>query len=176
MRDDDTEPRNGRDIGEEIAATYRSQYRVLEYLVTRKFKIPDDDARGVIHDVFVAFIRNRHRIRDERSWLIGATCIQSRLYWRNLGDERFLCDDDAGNEEWPAALADDVAARVDLSNVLQELPARCRELLHMRFYEQRSSEEIAGRYATTIDYARKLLHRCILRAREVFARRRGAQP
>jgi RNA polymerase sigma factor (sigma-70 family) len=154
--------------GDAIAAAYRVHCGVLEYIAARKFHVPDDDVRGLIHDVFLAFIRNRARIEDERSWLVGAMCIECRLYWRARGRDEVLCDLDENAE--PAALARDLSARVDASNVLRHLPRRCRELLRLRFFEEFSSAEIARHYATTVDYARKLVYRCMLNARSIFTR------
>lgn len=150
-----------------IAGAYEAHYSILEYLAIRKFYIPEEDVRGVIHDVFVSFIRNRHRIENERSWLVGAACIQCRSYWRARGRDDVLCA--LSEDAMPAVLADDIATRVDLSNVIRRLPQRCRELIHLRFFEQYSSEEIAQRYATTVDYARKLVHRCMLSARALLS-------
>jgi DNA-directed RNA polymerase specialized sigma24 family protein len=154
---------------ETIAAAYRMHFEVLEYLAVQKFHVPEDDVRGVIHDVFLAFIRNRARIREERSWLVGAMCIQCRLYWRSRGRGEVLCGLEEGAE--PAAIAEDIGARVDASAVLRRLPRRCRELLHLRFFEEFSSEEIARRYATTVHYARKLVYQCVLNARSLLDRR-----
>lgn len=53
----------------------RKHYEVLEYVITQRFHIPQDDAGGLIHEVFLAFIRNRSRISDERTWLVGATFL-----------------------------------------------------------------------------------------------------
>lgn len=162
----------GSEPGEAIAAAYRKHYDVLEYIAVGRFRVPEDDARGVIHDVFLAFIRNRDRIRgDERAWLVGAMFIQCRHYWRARGRDEVLC----GLEEEiePAAAAEDIATRVEVSNVLRQLSRRCRELLHLRFVEEYSSEEIARRLETTVDYARKLVHQCRGSARALFTRIRS---
>ncbi|MGH9419428.1 MAG: sigma factor-like helix-turn-helix DNA-binding protein [Thermoanaerobaculia bacterium] len=60
--------------------------------------------------------------------------------------------------------------------MLRRLPRRCREVLHLRFFEEYSSEEIATHFATTIQYARKMVYRCVCAAHLVLARitlRRG---
>ena len=170
----ETQPPEPEAPGDTIAAAYLLHFDILEYIAVRKFHVPDDEVRGVIHDVFLAFMRNRARIQDERSWLVGAMCLQCRLYWRARGRDDVLCDLDESAE--PPALAEDLGARVDASNVLRRLPQRCRELLHLRFFEEFSSEEIARRYATTVDYARKLVYRCVLNARSLFARRNRGRP
>ena len=170
----ETQPPEPEAPGETIAAAYRVYFDILEYIAARKFRVPDDDVRGVVHDVFLAFMRNHATIQDERSWLVGAMCIQCRLYWRARGRDDVLCDLDENAE--PAAISEDIGARVDASAVLRRLPQRCRELLHLRFFEEFSSEEIARRYATTVDYARKLVYQCVLNARSLFGRRNRGRP
>jgi len=157
------------DAREKIAEAYETHYSLLEYLALRKFHVAEDDVRALIHDVFAAFIRNRSKIKDERSWLVGATCMQCRMYWRARGREDVLrtLDDDFD----PVALADDVTTRVEVADVLRRLPRRCRRVLHLRFFEGLSSSELADRYTTTIDYARQLVYRCMANARALFARR-----
>lgn len=156
------------DADERVAATYVANYRLLEFVATRRCHVPDNDVRSVIHDVFVAFLRNRPKINDDRAWLVGATFVQCRSYWRARGRDEMMAD---VAESEPPANGVDLALRVDASMVLRQLPRRCRELLHLRFFEQLTSEEIARRYATTIPYARKLVHRCIVSARALFSRR-----
>lgn len=156
--------------GEQVATAYLDHYEVLEYIVLHRFHIPEDDVRGVIHEVFLAFIRNRARIRDYRTWLVGATFIQCRQYWRVRGREETL--EPLDDEFDPASAADDIATRVEVSSVLRQLSTRCRQLLHLRFFEEYSSEEIARQFDTTVDYARKLVHQCVGNARTLFARMR----
>ncbi len=163
------------DVDTQVTAAYHEHYRVLEYVAVQKFRIPDEDVRGLIHEVFVAFIKARNKVYDERAWLVGAMCNHCRLYWRAHGrdagalplDEERACD------------AEDVARRVDVSTVLRRLPQRCREILHLRFFEEYSSEEIANHFATTVQYARKMVYRCVCAARLVLTRitvRRSQQP
>jgi RNA polymerase sigma factor (sigma-70 family) len=161
---------------EEIAAAYREHFGVLEYLAIQRFHIVEDDVRGVIHDVFLAFIRNRHRIHtDERAWLVGAMCIQCRLYWRARGRDDVLCALDDESLDVPSVAAD-ISTRIEISSLLRRLPRKCRELLRLRFFEEFSSEEIAKRFETTTDYARKLVYRCMSSARALYGRTARKQP
>jgi RNA polymerase sigma factor (sigma-70 family) len=168
----DTSPLN---VNAQVAAAYHEHYRVLEYVAVQKFRVPDEDVRGLIHEVFVAFIKAGQKVYDERAWLVGAMCNHCRLYWRAHGrDAGALPLDEEG-----ACDADDVAKRVDVSTMLRRLPRRCREVLHLRFFEEYSSEEIANHFATTIQYARKMVYRCVCAARLVLTRitiRKGHQP
>ena len=161
------------DVRAAIEAAYDAHYRVLEYVVVQRFRIPDADVRPLIHDVFVSYIRNRPKVRDARAWLLGAAFNSSKQYWRGRGREEEL--------SWPmtvdgiAAMADDIATRVDVNTVLRRLPKRCREVLRLRFYEEYTSEELARHFATTAGYARKMVHRCVLNARAMFEQIAGAR-
>jgi RNA polymerase sigma factor (sigma-70 family) len=148
-----------------IASAYQQHHGLLHYLVVRKFGIPDEDARDVLHDVFLAFIRNHERIRgDERSWLVGATFIECRQYWRAKKRDDVLCELSGD----VAALAEDLSARADASRVLRQLKPDCRTLLRLRYFEELSGDELAVHFATTTNYARKLVHQCLLKARALL--------
>jgi RNA polymerase sigma factor (sigma-70 family) len=160
------------DVDAKVAAAYHEHYRVLEYVAAQKFRIPDEDVRGLIHEVFVAFIKAGQKVYEERAWLVGAMCNHCRLYWRAHGRDAAALPLDGEAE----CDAEDIAKRVDVSTMLRRLPRRCREVLHLRFFEQYSSEEIASHFATTIQYARKMVYRCVCAARLVLTRitvRRG---
>ena len=158
----------------EIAAIYRDRYSLLEFVGLRKFNIPKADVSDLIHEVVVWFIRARTRVHDDRAWLIGAMCNACRLYWRAHGreaDALLPAEDDE-----PDSRADDIVQRLDVSAVLRKLPRRCREVLHLRFYEDYSSQQIATHFATTIDYARKMVYRCVAAARVIFLDRGRRRP
>jgi len=159
-------------VSERVEAAYRANYKLLSYLASARFRIPDDEVCGVIHDVFVSFIRSEAKIirteSDERAWLVGAVCNASRYYWRkhrggeDMADTRFD----------PRVLADDAMNRVELAAVLRDLPERCRDLLCRRYVEGYTSEEIASDEALTSGSTRNLISKCLIAAREAFSRRR----
>lgn len=153
-------------FADEIAAAYRTHYALMEFVVARKFGVPADDVADVIHEVVLAYMRARARIGDERAWLVGAACNASRVYWRKRPAGgvpsvdlllEAVCD------------PDDVARRLDVSAALRRIPQRCRRVLHLRFYEDYSSEQLAAYFDTTIDYARKMVYRCVGAARALLA-------
>jgi RNA polymerase sigma factor (sigma-70 family) len=161
---------------ERAAAAYRANYDLLWFLVTRRFRIAPDDAREVIHDVFVAFIRNEKKITasaaDERSWLVGATCNSCRYYWRtrksiNLRQEE-LPEELLHTRVDPIVVADSVIARVLLARVLRDLPERCRDVLRRRYSEGHTSEEIAEWQAVKRGSAKNLISKCLMVARVAF--------
>lgn len=149
-----------------IADAYRAHYGLLEFVAIQKFRVPEADAADVIHEVVVAFIRSRPRIFDERAWLVGAACNASRLYWREQGRDHAIVETD--NDVEAACAPEDVVQRVDVKTMLRRLPRRCREVLRLRFFEEYSSQEMATHFETTIDYARKMVYRCVGAARSLL--------
>ena len=158
---------------ERAAAAYRTHYDLLCFIATQRFRVPRDDVRGIVHDVFVAFLRNEAKItateRDERSWLVGATCNTCRYYWRKRGGDNHpprTLDDPID----PVAVADEAERRLLLAGVLRRLPERCRELLIRRYGEGYTPEEIAAWQSIKHGSAKNLISKCLLAARAAFHR------
>lgn len=159
-------------VSERVEAAYRANYKLLSYLASARFRIPDDEVCGVIHDVFVSFIRSEGKIgrteSDERAWLVGAVCNASRYYWRKHRgtDEIVASRIDA------AVVTEEALDRIELATVLRQLPERCRDLLCRRYVEGYTPQEIAADEALTSGSARNLLSKCLLAARRAFSGRR----
>jgi len=153
---------------------YRAHYDLLRFIAARRFRIPADEVCGVIHDVFVSFIRHEAKVAqspaDERAWLVGGVCNASRYYWRKHRGEELPAD----IEEYidPAAVADDAIARLLLADVLRRLPERCRDLLRKRYSEGYTPDEIATMESLARGSAKNLISKCLLAARAAFCRLR----
>ena len=150
---------------DEISLAYQSYYPLLSFLAAHRFRIPEDEVRPLIHEVFVALLRNRAKVEDVKAWLVGAMCNRCRFYWRSKGREDLAMQVIA---DQPSSFVDDLALRLDVVEALRRMAPRCREVLHLRFVEALSSAEIAAHFATTVDYARKLVYRCALSARSAL--------
>ena len=57
-----------------VTAVYDAYREFLVTLVCQKFRVPDDDALGLIHEVFLSFLRCRRDIENQRAWLIATAC------------------------------------------------------------------------------------------------------
>ncbi len=155
-----------------VEAAYRAYYDLLRFIVARRFKIPPDEVCGVIHDVFVSFLRHAERVEqspaDERAWLIGGVCNASRYYWRKHRGEGFPPDIDDYID--PAAVADETNSRLLLAGVLRRLPERCRNLLRKRYSEGYTPDEIATMESLARGSAKNLISKCLLAARAAYCR------
>lgn len=143
-----------------VATVYDAYREFLVALVCRKFRVPQEDALGLVHEVFVSFLRCRHEIENQRAWLIAAACNAARGYWRRQRDDT---DSGVPSELQGAELDVDVILRV--AEVLGRLPERFRRVLELRYLEGHSTRELATILNTTPGYAEKLVHESLLLAR-----------
>ncbi len=148
-----------------LAAVYRDNYPLLSALATRRFRVPDTEVQGVIHEVFVSFLRHEPRIRDTRAWLVGAVCKASQKYWsggaREEATDLSRCVD-------PKPLLDTLTARIDAVSALRQLGDRCREVVRLRFFEGLDFDELASRFSITAPSAKLKLARCMQTARQLL--------
>ena len=150
---------------ERLTAVYRDNYPLLRALATRRFRVPVPDVQGVIHEVFVSFIRHEPKIRDTRAWLVGAVCNASRKYWNDgFRDERSELTECAD----PKPLLDTLTAKIDAVLALRQLRERCREVIRLRFFEGLDFDELAGRFSITPGSAKLKLARCMQTARQLL--------
>ncbi len=157
-------------------AAYRAHYDLLRFIAARRFKVPVDEVCGVIHDVFISFMRNEAKVgrspADERAWLIGGVCNASRYYWRKHRGEELPPD----VEEYidPTSVAEDAITRLLLADVLRRLPERCRDVLRKRYSEGYTADEIGAMASLARGSAKNLISKCLLAARAAFCRLRRA--
>ncbi|HYK01369.1 MAG TPA: sigma-70 family RNA polymerase sigma factor [Thermoanaerobaculia bacterium] len=153
-----------------LAAVYRDNYPVLSALATRRFRVPDTEVQGVIHEVFVSFLRHEPKIRDTRAWLVGAVCKASRKYWSDGSREEAT---DLSHCVDPKPLLDTLTARVDVVLTLRQLGDRCREVVRLRFFEGLDFDELGSRFGITAPSAKLKLARCMQKARQLLGAIRG---
>lgn len=160
----------GGNLDDEVSAAYRGLYPLLAYLAGRRFQIPADEVQPIVHEVFVAFLRNKDSVHDVRRWLVGATSNRCRLYWRSRGREIAALRDVENLDAHPDA----VLIRIDLQDALRRMSPRCREIVRLRFVDHYTSADIAAFYKTTVGYARKLVAKCAAAARALLQDVRGS--
>lgn len=143
-----------------VAAVYDAYRGFLVALVCQKFRVPDDDALGLIHEVFLSFLRCRRDIVHQRAWLVAAACNAARGYWR----QRRYYNDPAAELE-TIGYAGDTEVLVRVAEVLRRLPERSRRVLELHYLEGHSTREIATILNTTQGFAEKLVHASLVQAR-----------
>lgn len=159
--------RAATDSGHPVALAYEVHRDLLQVIAEQKFHVPSDDAGPLVNDVFLSYMRNHLRVRNERAWLVAAICNAAREYWYHRGQRQRLLDIPVPEN----VTIENLSARVDLAHVLARLPERCRNALWLRLVEGRSPEELAALLATTVANARQIVHRCKTHARALFEER-----
>lgn len=150
-----------------VEAVYDCYREFLVALVCRKFHVPPDDALGLVHEVFVSFLRCRHEIENQRAWLVAAACNAARGYWRRRDETTTTLD---STEH--AAMSIDVDVLLRVAEVLRGLPERARRILELRYLQGHSTRELAAILGTTPGYAEKLVHESLAQARAAAEARR----
>lgn len=153
------------------AALYLEHRRLLLHVAINKFRVPDADAENLLQDVFVSFLQSGRRVENVRAWLVAAVCNASRHYWRMHSRTEQLPENVVERAD-PCSqhLAEQVALRMTVKQALGYLPQRCRETLHLHYFEGRSASDVANVLETTSRYAEKLIHNCLQRVRETYRR------
>lgn len=117
------------------------------------------DADDIYQEVFLRYIRNQPYFENEdhkKAWFIKVTINCSNKLWRSAWRRKTL----PLNETLPFETKEDI----DLYKELLQLPAKYREVIHLYYYEDLSTEEIAealdrknATVRTQLARARKLL-------------------
>lgn len=164
---------NARADDHDFEAVYGQYFDLLAQIAVFKFQVPDSEAETLVHDVLISYLRKSQDILELRSWLIGAICYASRHYWRLNGRtvggdmENELDRADPASLRILDSLPDQIAAR----EALQCLAPRCREVLHMRYFEGCTVAEIATRLGVKTKYAQKLISKCLRRAERLYSQK-----
>ena len=127
------------------------------------------DADDIYQEVFLRYIRNQPYFENEehkKAWFIKVTINCSNKLWRSAWRRKTM----PLNETLPFESKEDI----DLYKELQQLPAKYREVIHLFYYEDLSTEEIAevldrksATVRTQLARARKLLKNIMKEYRDV---------
>lgn len=156
---------------------YAGYFDLLVGIAIHKFRVPDSEAETLAHDVLISYLRKSRDVIELRSWLVGAICHASRHYWR-LNSRTVAADAESDLDRADPAsmrildsLPDQLAAR----EALECLAPRCREILHMRYFEGCTVIEVAARLGVKPKYAQKLIAKCLRRAEALYGERGKTQ-
>ncbi|HYO77150.1 MAG TPA: sigma-70 family RNA polymerase sigma factor, partial [Thermoanaerobaculia bacterium] len=161
---------SSRSDEQQFEAVYEQYFGLLVQIASFKFRVPDSEAETLVHDVLISYLRKADTVLDLRSWLVGAICHASRHYWRL--NERTVSPEaeseldrvDPSSLRIIDSLTDQIAAR----EALECLAPRCREILHMRYFEGCTIAEVATRLGVKTKYAQKLISKCLRRAERLY--------
>lgn len=153
----------------DVATLYNEHRTLLLYIACRKFRIPDCDSENLIQDVFLSYLQTGTKIENVRAWLVAAMCNASRHYWRAQGRTEPLPDDYVDRlDPTSQGLAERYALLMTIQQAMQYLAEKCRDTLHLHYFEGHSAVEVAAVLETTPRYAEKLIHNCLQRVRQIY--------
>lgn len=158
-------------VNPDSASLYSAHFGVLRWIATRKFGVPDVDADALIHEVFVSYLLVRRPLVDVERWLVGGVCNQARSYWRaRLRDE---VPSDRFADPRTGEFDESVLREFTVARILGLLDDRCRHLLRRHYFAEETARELAVSFGTSVGYAQRLIHKCLLRARSRYEKLAG---
>ena len=150
---------------------YSDNLRLLVAIAVRKFQVPEVDAEGLAHEVFLSYLKRKNEIRDLHPWLIGAICHASRYFWRQNGHRTEQLDQTMAAlrpDPASAGILDVLPAQLAAREILELLPPRYQEILRLRYFEGYSIREIADYLGVTAKYTQKLVAKCLRMAEQMY--------
>jgi RNA polymerase sigma factor (sigma-70 family) len=154
-----------------IGAVYEENVHLLVGTAVRRYRIPESEAQGLAHDVFVSYLMKSHQIEDSRAWLLSAICNASKFFLRRQQRHvelppAFVEQPDPSLERIGDALPDQLAAR----EAVCCLTARCQLALRLRYFEGYTVPEVALELGTTAKHAANVVARCLRQAHTRYAK------
>ena len=130
--------------GNELAwSALIEKYRNLIYSIPLKYGASPDDAADIFQSVCLELFSELPRLRKKaafRSWLITVTAHQAyqwkRRTRRRAEDELTPADEEKLEMDPSPDLIEQVEREQMLRDAIARLPARCREMIRMLFYQE----------------------------------------
>jgi RNA polymerase sigma-70 factor (ECF subfamily) len=158
-----------------VAAHIDAVYAYARHRLTPRADLVDD----VVQDVFLAALNGLAAFQGQsslRTWLIGIARHKIEdVYRQRLRLPEALEDVDVAGEGLTAVAAfddeiDTARARAKAQHVLTQMPERYGVILLWRYWEQRSTRDIAAATGTTEKSVERLLARARARFRELWVK------
>jgi len=132
--------------------------------VLERFRIPPEEAKDLLQQSYLAYLRKQGGLDDPVTWLVGALQKECLFYLRRQRRRLYeavdqalleLCAGGVGAAQERSALLGEVR------RVVQRLRAQCQRLLHLRFglgYERR---EVAAEMSYGLESVHVIERRCL---------------
>jgi RNA polymerase sigma factor (sigma-70 family) len=156
---------------EPFAEIYHQHAALLRLIAVRDYRVPFGDAEPIVNDIFTRYFANPGVVRGElKPYFRGAVRNECLEYWRRQKREQalFSGDADADTIAEDSSLAEAIAQRLAMGQVLSRLRPKCREALQRFHLEGKSSADVAAEMNVAPLYVRQLLHACRKAARALY--------
>jgi RNA polymerase sigma factor (sigma-70 family) len=160
---------------EEAWSALIDKYKNLIFSIPIKYGFSSDDATDIFQAVCLELLTELPKLRKPKAlpkWIMQVTF--HKCFHRKRQQQRTEASDpdDKKFEGSTPALAEEILRQADeeqdLRQAISELPPRCRQLVHMLFYEEpaRPYQEIAGELGIATGSIGFIRQRCLERLRK----------
>lgn len=147
------------------------QYADMVYRIALSYTKAPHDAEDIVQTAFMKLLIRQKAFQDEehiRRWLIRVTVNECNRLWSSFWRKNVEY-----TEEQAVEAEFSIEERQDLYQAVMKLPPKCRIVVHLFYYEEYSSKEIAellhmreATVRTRLVRARKLLRQQLKEAWE----------
>jgi len=152
------------------------KYKNLIYSIPIRYGCSREEAADIFQAVCLELIQELPKLRDPKAlpkWLMQVTAHKC-FHWKRQGSRMISQDDEEASvpETSIPAEAEATMREIEEEQKLREalggLPARCRELIHMLFYEEpkRPYQEVAASLGLATGTIGLLRQKCLDRLRK----------
>jgi RNA polymerase sigma factor (sigma-70 family) len=151
-------------VGKEPLEQLLRRLRPRIKTVLSRYRIPAHDAEDLVQEALVATIQKWPEIQDPEAWILVTLRNRCVVYWRRSRASLYNSVDTVILElltEPVAAPQERAELLLDLNDLMEDLPARCRKLLRLRYglgYDPAEVAEHMGYHPSSI---RKVARRCM---------------
>ncbi len=128
------------------------------------YQIPPQDAEDLIQDSVLTLLYKWEKIHSAEAWLLATLKRRCLMYWRSRRSRLTDAVDTAILElfaEPEAPKQEQTELNHDLGRALQSLPARCQNLLRLRYGLGYKPIEVADKLGYRASSIRKVASRCL---------------
>lgn len=149
---------------DEYVAAHGSELVRLGYVLTGDPHLAEDLAQTTLAKMYRSWARIR--AVDDPAAYGRKACLRTYLSWRRRMASRELVRPDIDHERSAVDPADEIAERIDLHRLLDQITPRARAALVLRYYLDLSDDDIAAAISARPATVRSLIHRGLKAARE----------
>ena len=131
----------------------------------RRYRLPQEDADDILQQTLLVFLIKHDEIYNPEAWLRGTLRKRCQFYWRRRQKSLLTVVDASILEALAAPSGPDQTEKGDvqrdLDRALESIPARCRQLLKLRYAQDCDPQEAAAQLGYRASGAYKILERCL---------------
>lgn len=177
----DTAGANSREAGHgndgmDVILQYSEMvYRMAYSLVKNKY-----DAEDIHQEVFVKYLKKRPVFESEahrRAWFLRVTINSCKNLWKTAWKQKVVS---LGEEDWDRTEDGQAAGEADgqreaVIALVKQLPKKYRIVIHLFYYEEMSTEEIAGVLGMKASAVRTQLARARTKLKELWKKQERSE-